>query len=409
MRAPVVTVATTEAEIEALRPRWSEFDAANIDCDIDYFLTLVRNADNVIAPYVVLIERDGGNLLLVARVEKQTLPLTLFYRRLAAFEIKALVIAFDGFLGARDPQDEKMLMQAVCGALEAGRADIAVFQAVDAEGSLLAAAQGSLAWWRRSHWNQIAPRWKADVGGKAEAVFGKRSAKTRKRYQAQDRKLEGLYGSRLVLRREKDFAHPAELFRDLEQVAAQSYQRRLGAGFTNSALDRALIAFGLGTGAFRAWLLYIDGVPIAHWTGTAHRGTFAIGTPAFDPSYTKDSVGRYTMFRMIGDLCDDPAMDTLDFGFGDAEYKSAFGSAAKEETRLVLAAGRPRPSLIVLLYSLTQLINLCAKSLLKRLSHGDRLKTIWRSRAGKPGRKTGGAVAGEQMPEASRWQAAKGS
>lgn len=409
MRPPLVTIATTIAQVEALRSRWSEFDATNIDCDIDYFLTLVRNAENVIAPYVVHIARDGGNLLLVARLEKQTLPLAVGYKKLATFELNALVIAFDGFLGVRHPEDEKMLMQAVCGGLETGRADIAVFQAVDAEGSLLAAARKSVGWWRRTHWNQVAPRWKADVGGHAEAIFGKRSAKTRKRFQSQDRKLEGLYGSRLVLRREKDFVHPAELFQALDQVASQSYQRRLGVGFTNSALDHALITFGFETGIFRVWLLYVDGVPIAHWTGTSHRGTFAIGTPAFNPAYTKDSVGRYTMFRMIEDLCDDPAMDMLDFGFGDAEYKSAFGTAAKDETRLVLAAGRMRPCLIVFLYSITHLINRCAKSMMKRMSWADRLKTIWRSRAGRQGRAPGGAVAETQAPEASPWQGAKGN
>ncbi len=63
----------------------------------------------------------------------------------------------------------------------------------------------------------------------------------------------------------------------------------------------------------------------------------------------------------------------------------------------------------MLLYSLTRLINLCAKGLMKKIRRGDRLKALWRSRAGKSDRTQGGAVIGMQAQKASPLQGVKGN
>ena len=49
-------------------------------------------------------------------------------------------------------------------------------------------------------------------------------------------------------------------------------------------------------GWFRAYVLYLDGEPIAFWQGQAYNGVFSTGVPGFDPAYADLRVGNYVLF-----------------------------------------------------------------------------------------------------------------
>ena len=91
-------------------------------------------------------------------------------------------------------------------------------------------------------------------------------------------------------------------------------------------------------GWFRAYVLYLDDEPIAFWQGQAYNGVFSTGVPGFDPAYAEHRVGNYVLFKLIADLCADESIDTLDYGFGDAEYKRRFGTRSWEEQDVHLFA-----------------------------------------------------------------------
>ena len=85
-------------------------------------------------------------------------------------------------------------------------------------------------------------------------------------------------------------------------------------------------------------MLSIAGAPVAFWYGLAYAGTFFIGTPGYDPEYGELRVGLYLQMRMMEDLCADPTVHAVDYGFGDAQYKRSFGDTAWEEADVLLFA-----------------------------------------------------------------------
>ena len=80
------------------------------------------------------------------------------------------------------------------------------------------------------------------------------------------------------------------------------------------------------------------------------------------------------------DLCEDPELTLLDFGFGDAEYKRRFGDRSWHEEDVLIYARRPRPVLINLVRTAFLGVNAAALALGKRTGVLSRIKNWWRSR-----------------------------
>lgn len=352
------TVARTVEQVQALREVWEATPVAVLDADLDFFLTVVQHAPWVVRPHVVHVARPGrADLLVVARIEDVELPLTLGYRVLRRRRVRAVVLAFGGLLGGECPADDDLMLSELVAPLLAGEAGVLLLRQVEVGSDLARAVSRAAPWWRRLHGQRATDRWIAPVPDTVERFLARRSRRSRSKLRNLDRRLVKDYGDRLRIRL---FRRPEELEQleiDLETVAATSYQRRLGAGHRGDALDHELLAVGLRHGWLSAWVMYVDDLPVAFWHGTTYAGTFATWTPAFDPRLAKDSVGRFTMLRMVTDLCADPEVKVLDFGQGEAVYKQAFALAARREVDLRVVAPRPFqivPNLVDSVFSATQ-------------------------------------------------------
>jgi len=381
MKTSDIEVARSVKAVEALRPLWASLAASDIDADIDFFLTVVQALPGA-EPYVIHISKADGDLLVVARIEDFRLPFKLGYATLGHAKVRALVVAFDGVLGAKRRGDEELAIGQLNAALKAGHADIVVMPSLDVAGDRMAAARNVVPWITRGHGQLPTRRWIADIPDTLEAFLARRSATTRSTLRREERGFLKRFGDDVRLRRFDRVEEIEEAARDMVAVGARSYQHNLGAAFTDSAFDRALLKIGFEKGWARVWMLYLGERPVAFWSGTAYGKTFGTWTPGFDPDFAKDRVGRFTMFRMIEDLCKDPAISVLDFGPGEAVYKSRFGRPIHHEREVIFAAMRPWPLVAVWCHSLFSLANGYARRLVSSNGWLSRLKTQWRKRGG---------------------------
>lgn len=380
MQSEDVVVAKTIEAVEALRPVWASLHVPNIDADIDFFLTVIRELGKPVAPHVIHIRTDGRDMLVVARVEEMRLPLKFGYFVLGNVRMRALILSFDGILGARGPADEALAFKTLRAALRAGDADLLIAKNFDIAGERLAAALSVNSWLFRGHGRVPSRRWVIDVSETLDAFLARRTASTRKKLRREERELIKHFDGDVELR---CYQQPEDLeiaCRDMAAVGALTYQHKLGAAFTGVGLDRALLKLGLERGWSRVWVLYGAGRPIAFWPGTQYAGVFAVGTPGFDPLYADRAVGRFAMIKMIGDLCQSPSVQTMDFGHGEAEYKSRFGQPLRLERDVMAAAPRPWPMMVLWVNSLFTLANEGARQMALSIGWIGHLKTAWRRR-----------------------------
>jgi len=379
----VVEVATTFAEIEALRSVWTGLEATNIDSEIDFFSTVTANAENVVSPFVVHIrnpDRPERDLLVAARLEKMSVRFQLGYFSAGRVMVRAIAVAFDGVIGARDQDDEALVLRTLKGFLDAGEAEVLLLRNVDPSSTLYKAARSQVSGLRLAHFQVVDRLWVARLAPTLDAFLANRSAKSRNTYRRKERKLREQFGEALTLQCLRDPSDFEAVCRDMRAIAIRTYQAGLGAAFSNSPMERALIVQGLARGTFRCWILYIHDRPVAFWAGMGHQGVFYITTPGFDPDYGQHSVGSFTMLRMIEELCADPDHSWIEFGRGDAQYKREFADPVKQQTDIWIAAARPWPMLVTAATSLTGLINQTAKRWMENHEWGRRLKSRWRQR-----------------------------
>jgi hypothetical protein len=368
-----VRVLRSYEELEQARDLWGAWPRP--DADLDFFTAVARSRPEVSRPHVLLILRDGKRAgMAVGRLERIPLECSIGYRVVHKPLVRSISIVPDGVAYSDDPDVLAALVQELRAALVRGEADMVDIAHVPT-GSLLhrTALEVSSPLFRQ-HAARIDPHWTAVIPDSLEAFLGARSRNTRENVKRYSKRLLREFGERLSVETFESGADSDRLFGRIEPVAAKTYQRRLGAGFADTEEQRRLVELGLERGWFRAWVLSIDDEPQAFWHGMAYAGTFFIGSPGYDPALAQHRIGMFLQIRMIEDLCSDPDVHAIDYGFGFAQYKRSFGDEFREETDVRLFARTPRGAWLNLAKSSTLALDQLAKSALRRAGVAERIK-----------------------------------
>ncbi|MGH3037700.1 MAG: GNAT family N-acetyltransferase [Gaiellaceae bacterium] len=381
-----VRVARSVAQVEALREAWTSMHSDSVQTDIDYFLWSLREETQVVRPHVLAVEREGRTEAVVAaRVLDTRLPCRLGYRTIYAPAVRAICVLHDGLLGHTDPVTAAAILDELLAGLKRGEADLVIFRQLELDSALHRAATGRTTFATRQHGVPTDLRWEIGLPQSLEEYLATVSSATRKGVRRTASRLEQEFGERLSIRTFRDPADLDAFFEDIETVAARTYQRRLGVGYLGDAQQRVRLELLMAHGWFRAYILYLDGRPVAFELGELYRGRFRSLAGGYDTDYGQHRVGAHLLIKTIEHLAVEPGISVFDFGLGDAEYKRKLAQVSREEADFLLYAGRPRPILVN--FARTALLQLshAAKAGLRRLCLLQRLKHRCRRRgAGSP-------------------------
>lgn len=338
---PRVSVAASAAELERLRPEWRLL-ATTPASDPDAYAASLAARQPTSRPYVLLARRgDAAQAALAGRLEEIALRCRLGYRTVAAPRLRALVFPRGSIAGVVDEPVAEILAGAIGAALRAGDAEVAVLSEIPVASALFAATRRAGSRLCRDLAPERNLRWSVAIPDGYDAYLRARSPRLRKSVRHTANRLRRELGAALAVRRFSDARDLERLFEDLETVAARTYQRGLGTGFRDTPVMRAEVAHAMARGWFRAYVLSIGSVPCAFTYGVRHGGTYHSGDTGFDPRL-RLGIGDYLMNREIEDLCADPEVRRLDFGFGDAAYKRRYADEASEEVTIRLFAPTAR-------------------------------------------------------------------
>jgi Acetyltransferase (GNAT) domain len=367
-------------EVEALRPVWESLEGGRLPSDIDLFLTFLEHSTRVLRPHVVLVEDGAAKALVVARLEDFPLAAQLGYGIGYTPTVRALTVVYGGFLGDVEAVGTGAVLDALAESLRGERLDLLRLRMLTVDSGLHSEASSRAPALRLRRFAPRTTHWAARIPGSMDEFLAARSRERRKNVRRHARRLEESYGDGLKIR---FFARPADLdglYEACVRVHRTSYQHALGVGFSSDERQRRLTELSMRKGWYLAGVLFLCGEPVAFQLGTAYRGTYAASGTAFDPAHSEERPGTYLLMKMIERLCEDPAVNRLDFGFGDADYKRAFADESWTEQDVEVFGRRPRPLGINLVQTSIRGASAAARSALARTGHLGDVRRSWRSR-----------------------------
>jgi hypothetical protein len=378
-----VRVARSMPELAALADSWAAIGVGYVDAELDYFSAVAQHRKEVLQPHVIVLEDDQGpRSLAVGWVERSRLACRIGYKAVYRPALRILRIAHGGIAGVTDEESAAAVVRELNRALANGEADVLLVPAVRIESPLDLALRG-LSGLRVERPSRPAVHRTLALPATYDEFLARRDARSRYNLKKTNAKLEKAFGDRLdvsVLARPESFER---ILSDLECVAAKTYQRGLRAGFADTPDRRAYVRVALGRGEFRAWVLSIDGVPVAFWQGMVRGRTFVLSNAGYDPEYGRFGVGTYVQMRMFCDLIEDPLVDVVDFGWGDADYKARFATANWLEHDVLIFAPSFKGLRVRLLRGVVLGVDRLARRAADRLGVRDAVKRVWRGRLGR--------------------------
>jgi CelD/BcsL family acetyltransferase involved in cellulose biosynthesis len=338
-----VRVARTLEEVEALRETWAALQNDRVTADIDFFRCVLATEPNAIRPHVIVVERDGvPEAMLVARVGDVELPSRLGYKTVYAPTVRSINVVLGGQLGTIDERNATVLVDELRAALRRGEANVVFLRHLPVESTLYHVAASRPPRWLRQQPEARNRYWQVTLPDSFEEFNRGLSKKTREGFRRYANRFVREYGDRIEVR---EYSRPdqiEELVRDVEEVAAKSWQRGLGVGFVDDEKTRARTLLGLEKGWLLTLVLTVDGQPVAFWMGDTYNGRFRSMIPGYDPAFSEHRVGNYVLLQLIERLCENESVHVLDFGFGDVEYKERLSDSSYWAGDVVLFAPTAR-------------------------------------------------------------------
>jgi hypothetical protein len=378
---PSIRSVEVPSEIEAIRDGWLALGPTDVHADPDFFLAETLAEIAVTTPYVAVVEHhEAITGLVAARVGRVDLPARVGYARFRRSRPQGILTVSGGVLGSIDHDAAALVVDDLLRRLESGRAQVVLLRHLAVGSALHQAATTLPRYLQRQHASHCHLHWELDLPHSLEAFLASRSRSTRRSLTRCRNRLRRDFGDGLAIR---VFDDPEELDRmlaDMDAIAARSWQGPLGVAFRDTPQNRRRARFGLEHGWYRAYVLYIDGRPVAFEQGYAYRGRFIIGRPGYDPAFASHEPGTFLLLSVIEDLCADPAVSVLDYGVGDADYKSRFANRSTEAEDVLLFAPSASGGLLNLMHAVTLRTAAGTERLLRRTGLYEPLKRRWRKR-----------------------------
>jgi hypothetical protein len=377
---PRIDAFCTLEQIRSIRPIWEKLQAENWSCtdieaDFERYISVIDTER--CQPYVLLVYRDGAAAAMLIGVrEAAAIHCKLGYMTVLKPSLRCLTITHGGYLGDFGEQTCRQVLHYLSARLHDGQFDVVRFKQVPVDGLLYSLARKQSSIVCRRHFPKVDRHWRMNVPDQIDSFYARHSSKTNQTLKRQLRQLDKKNQTRLVECRDADTLQ--QILPDAAAVSARTYQRALGWGLSDDADTRQQLL----TAARHGWLclhvLYLDDTPCAFQLGLRSRQTYYLQSMGFDPALKQWHLGTVLFLKILEQLCQDPRIDCLDFGFGDAEYKRRFGSEYWDESTVYVFARRVYPLLINLIYTAVSDTSEAMRFLAKKFGLEGKIKQTWR-------------------------------
>jgi hypothetical protein len=336
-----VRILRSQADLDSIYDAWSAL-SEHPHAHPDFYRAVVATSPNIRHPFVVLIERGGAiTSMLIGRLEDFQLDVRIGYVKLPRPKVRSLVFIYGGVLGNPSSEDCALMVDAVNKALAKGEASMAMFNHLRTDSPLyplLSTRPSSLV---RDYSPSLATHRRVTTCEGTEAFWKRLPYKSRGNLRWNMKSFLKPFDGKFTIECFTELSQVDEMVAKTEVIAAKTYQRSFGVGFSSSDAEVARMRLKAEKGWLRNYVLSVEGMPVAFLCGTPFNGTYHADHMGFDPEYRRYSAGIFLTIRVIEELCESTEPNRIcavDFGLGDARYKAEICNESWEDACVYLFA-----------------------------------------------------------------------
>ena len=391
-----IRILRSVAEVEALREVWSAW-GGHRDSDIDFVLMIIDSYREAVRPHVIALYRHGQpEALLIGRLEKKRLTFKIGYVSVFQPPVRCLTFVYGAVRGNGSAENTEILVREVLACLRRNEADTALLEFVPTDSPLFKLVLDLPGILGRDFHPSRQEHHLMAVPEDMEDVYRQMSGTRRKHIRSSVRKLESHPAGVPQIVCYRHVLELDRLFRDAEEIAKKTYQRGLGAGFSDTPDVRKRLELAAQKGWLRANLLYLGDRPVAFWIGMLYQETFVSEYMGYDPEFRQAAPGMVLIMRVVEGFCSHKFGDRikeLDFGLGHAEYKAVLCSKSWFEAAVFVFSPTSKGLLLKSMRAITRIVDLTARRVLSSRDVFPRLKKLWRNWLAKQAKSTSAAKA----------------
>jgi hypothetical protein len=377
-------VVTDFAEINRYRSIWGR-EVVHRDADFDVYRTVLECSPNASTPRVVVVERRGEIAsLYLGTLSVETLRIKFGYFSIPIRSVRVWRFVYRSVVGEQSAEVCEQMVAEMVRCLKLKEVDVIDFGQIETSSELYQHVTRAMAATVRGYLGKQQAHWMMKLPPPPASFRETLSREHRKKLRSEAKKFATAFPGDLTI---ETFATEDELPRlldETESVAATTYQRGLGVGFSRTRQILSLLKLEAEKKWLCGYVLKVKDQPCAFWIGSVRGDTFLSEYLAHDPSYSKYSPGSYLLTHGIEDLCQ-RGVRHIDLGIGEAFYKKHFGNHKWEEAPAVLFADTWQGTKVRILRSFSVAVESKAKRLLERTGLLHRIKKAWRDRLAKSG------------------------
>ncbi len=332
-----IELCSTVENIQGLRNAWEQMQH-HPNADIDFYLSILKSRPKILRPHILTL-MDAGNpkAMMIGRIEDRELTSRIGYKTIYSHRVRLLVIIYGGLLGDFSSNTtDKFVSELLC-FLERGEVDAISLSHAPINSRLFQLMRESPFFICRDYLPCENVHWQMSLPQTFEEFFARMSAHRRHELRRYPRVLRNKFSGKVAFKSYNSIDDVDVISHDAEMIAQTTYHRGLGVGFIDNIENRRRLKLFAQKGLMRAYILYIEDQPSAFWIGTAYGEVFHLDFTGYDHELRKYEIGTISFLEMVEDLCS-VGIKKVDFGFGDALYKSRFGDTSFRESSVYVFA-----------------------------------------------------------------------
>ena len=369
-------------EIAAIRPLWDQMrkrESSNIpDTDYNKYVSIIKSMDGKAEPFIMYLKKDDTLLaMVIGRLEVQPLHLRLGYLTLIRPRLKCLTIIYGGIMGKPDESLCLTMISELRAQMKAQQADVIFLHYLKTDTTFYRAVKSIPCYLRRQV--KTDKHWRMAVPDTIDKFYSAHSRGHRHNLRRAISRFEHDYDGDIRYVNYTSEEHVTDFLKTAAHISEKTYQYALNAGLVNDERTRERIKADAANGWFRGHIAFAGNKPCAFQLGLHYKNIYYMVNRGFDPAFKSYNPGLVLFLKVLEGLCEDPSIESVDFYFGDAEYKNRYGTECWQEANICIFAPKIYPMFINALQITTLSMNAGLKYIVNKIGLTDRIKRQWRN------------------------------